>query len=27
VATAEINLPGEHTTETAWAAYGTAIGW
>jgi uncharacterized protein YbjQ (UPF0145 family) len=27
VATAEIDRPGEHTTETVWAAYGTAIGW
>jgi hypothetical protein len=26
-ATAEILLPGEHTTEVKWAAYGTAIGW
>jgi hypothetical protein len=27
IATAEILLPGEHTTEVKWAAYGTAIGW
>jgi uncharacterized protein YbjQ (UPF0145 family) len=27
LATAEIPLPGEHTTEVKWAAYGTAIGW
>ena len=27
VATAERLLPGEGTTETKWAAYGTAIGW
>jgi hypothetical protein len=27
LATAEIALPGEHTTEVKWAAYGTAIGW
>lgn len=27
VATPEILLPGELTTEVKWAAYGTAIGW
>jgi hypothetical protein len=27
VATPEILLPGEVTTEVKWAAYGTAIGW
>jgi hypothetical protein len=27
VATPEILLPGEITTEVKWAAYGTAIGW
>ena len=27
LATPEILLPGELTTEVKWAAYGTAIGW
>jgi hypothetical protein len=27
VATAEVLTPAEITTETKWAAYGTAIGW
>ena len=27
VATPEVNRPGVQTTETVWAAYGTAIGW
>jgi len=27
LATPEVLLPGEHTTEVRWAAYGTAIGW
>jgi hypothetical protein len=27
VATSEVLTPAEITTETKWAAYGTAIGW